>query len=329
MEDKAGNSACQKIFLRWKKDHASGYLWALDQLEVLYWPVLTKLSWPEVRTSKSKPEAIHLLQIGFQNVPTEMPAGKISSSHRQDDESNDLLSMSECRQPGAGCSKLKNKKATNLWGTPAGGRGDTALPLRNTVQKKTSNRCKTPDMDYAVENHPALPLNKKDAVKKLETSAIMSSKTLLQQGYNTKPLTDQLTVQVRIGKDEISNISGPQGTVSYIRNKDRNFANKSLATSNLSPQEKLEVKHVLPGKFSRNYKELVWAYKAALDNIARTPRTPSNFTKSKQIKLLRHTRELELQPSNNLSTWDPVINNVCQAHTCEYCSVLWFPAGRR
>lgn len=59
-------------------------------------------------------------------------------------------------------------------------------------------------MDYAVENHPALPLNKKGAVKKIETSAIMSSKTLLQQGYNTKPFTDKVTLQVRIDKDGIS-----------------------------------------------------------------------------------------------------------------------------
>lgn len=92
----------------------------------------------------------------------------------------------------------------NLWGTPAGGRGDTALPLSDTVQIKTSNRWKALDMDYAVENHPALPLNKKGAVKKIETSAIMSSKTLLQQGYNTKPFTDKVTLQVRIDKDGIS-----------------------------------------------------------------------------------------------------------------------------
>ena len=110
------------------------------------------------------------------------------------------------------------------------------------MQKKTRSRCKTPDTDYAVENHPALPLNKKGAVKKIETSAIMSSKTLLQQGYNTKPFTDK--VAVRIDKDEINNISGPKGTVSYSRNKDRNFANKPLATSNFSLPKKLKVKCV-------------------------------------------------------------------------------------
>lgn len=76
MEDKA--SASQKMLLRWRKKHADICLWALNQLVALYWPVLTKLSWPEVRSLRSKPGAIDLLQIGFQNVPTETPAGKSS-----------------------------------------------------------------------------------------------------------------------------------------------------------------------------------------------------------------------------------------------------------
>lgn len=39
---------------------------------------------------------------------------KISSSHRQDGERSDLLSMSECRQPGVGCIKRKNKQVMKL-----------------------------------------------------------------------------------------------------------------------------------------------------------------------------------------------------------------------
>jgi len=151
--------------------------------------------------------------------------------------------------------KLKNTKVMNLRGTLAGGRGDTALPSSNTVQVKAGNTYKTLDMDYAVENHPALPLHKKGAVKKTATSAI--TKALLQQGYNTKLFTDNAALQVRIDRDEIDNIGGPQGIVSYIRNKDRKFASKSLATSDFSPQEKLKMKHIFPGKFSSNYKELL------------------------------------------------------------------------
>lgn len=103
------------------------------------------------------------------------------------------------------------------------------------MQKQISNRCKTLDMDYDVKNPPALPLNKKGAVKKIEASAIMSSKTLLQQDYNTEPFTGKVTVQVKTDKDEISNINGPHGTVSYIGNKDRNSDIESLATFNFSP----------------------------------------------------------------------------------------------
>lgn len=86
----------------------------------------------------------------------------------------------------------------------------------------------------------------------------MSSKTLLRQGSNTKPSTDKVTARVRTDNNELSNTNWyqQQGTVSYIRNKDGNLASESLATSHFSPQEKLNVKYVLPEKFSHLYKEL-------------------------------------------------------------------------
>lgn len=63
MEDKADSSACQKVFLRWRKEHASGYLRALDQLVVFYWLVLTKLSRSEVRTPKSLEQWTYYRQV--------------------------------------------------------------------------------------------------------------------------------------------------------------------------------------------------------------------------------------------------------------------------
>lgn len=115
-----------------------------------------------------------------------------------------MLSMSECRQPGAG-TKQKNKKVMNP------GWRRRSLCLRDTMQGETRNRCKILDMDYAVENHPALSINKKGAMK-IEAGATMSSNTLLQRGH-TEPFTGRVTVQVQIGKDEIRNITEPQGNV--------------------------------------------------------------------------------------------------------------------
>lgn len=79
------------------------------------------------------------------------------------------------------------------------------------MEGKTRNRCKILDMDYAVENHPALSINKKGATK-IEAGATMSSSTSLQRGH-TESFTGRVTVQVRIGKDEIRNIIEPQRNV--------------------------------------------------------------------------------------------------------------------
>ncbi|EOB00431.1 hypothetical protein Anapl_00710 [Anas platyrhynchos] len=112
---------------------------------------------------------------------------KISSGQRRDGESTGMLSMSECRQPGAG-TKQKNKKVMNP------GWRRRSLCLRDTMQGETRNRCKILDMDYAVENHPALSINKKGAMK-IEAGATMSSNTLLQRGH-TEPFTGRVTVQI-------------------------------------------------------------------------------------------------------------------------------------
>lgn len=81
-------------------------------------------------------------------------------------------------------------------------------------------------MGYTAENHSSnTPKQKKvQWKKKKETGAIMSTKTSLQKVHNIKPFMVQVSMQVQIDKDEISNITGPQGIVSCI--KDGSFAKK-------------------------------------------------------------------------------------------------------
>lgn len=102
-------------------------------------------------------------------------------------------------------------------------------------------------MGYTAENHSSnTPKQKKvQWKKKKETGAIMSTKTSLQKGHNIKPFMVKVSMQVQIDKDEISNITGPQGIVSCI--KDGSFAKKNHYVKNkllpFFPQGKLEVKY--------------------------------------------------------------------------------------
>lgn len=135
-------------------------------------------------------------------------------------------------QPGTGCTTLRSKEVMNLWDIPAGGRGGHCPPLSDTKTQRPATGARP--LTWTVLLESSNSTHKQEGCRqKMETSAVMSSKTLLQRGSNTKPATDKVMTQARTDNNELSNINGhqQQRTDSYIRNKDRNFASQSLATS--------------------------------------------------------------------------------------------------
>lgn len=131
-------------------------------------------------------------------------------------------------QAGTGCTTLKSKEVMNLWDTLAGGRGDTALPPSDAKTQRPAVGARPLTWTMLLES--CSNTHKQEGCRqKMETSVVMSSKTLLQQGSKTKPFKDKATAQVRTDSNELSNIN---------RHQQQQW--ESLATSHFSPQKKIK-----------------------------------------------------------------------------------------
>lgn len=202
---------------------------------------LTYLSFMEVSMMKSQPGETDCRLVSTMNLQEHQLEIQLESPARRREQ---WPAQQQGAQPGTGCTTLRSKQGMNLWGTLAGGRGDSALPLSDTKTQRPAIGARPFTWTMLLESCSST--HKQEGWRqRMETNAVMSSKTLLQWGSNTKPSTDKVTARVKTDSNELSNINGHQQQQW-----------ESLATPHVSPQEKLKVKYVLLEKFSHCYKEL-------------------------------------------------------------------------
>lgn len=142
----------RRYLLDGEKKHSDGYLWSLNQLVVPYWLILNTSQYDEEQAWKNRLIADWFPLWTFRNTSWEF-----SLSHQQGGESSGLLSTREQRQEqvaphwGASDEPLRH---------PAGGRGDTALPLSDTRTQRPAIVARPLTWTMLLESSS---MNKKDA----------------------------------------------------------------------------------------------------------------------------------------------------------------------